>query len=150
MLNLLIVFVLGLLIGWIIEWIIDWRFWRVDSGGTSANASSADDAETQRLREQMRQAEGEIERLRGELATSRESSVGDAPDERARDPLQKISGIGNVFAGRLNGAGIYTFAELAKQSPERLREIVDAQEWQSVDPESWIEQAEQFARQLGQ
>jgi predicted flap endonuclease-1-like 5' DNA nuclease len=60
-----------------------------------------------------------------------------------RDDLMQINGIGKVFAQRLYDAGIYTFRDLAAQTPERLREITQAKEWQKVDPQTWIDQARQ-------
>ncbi len=61
------------------------------------------------------------------------------------DRLQQINGIGNVFAGRLQAAGINTFEELAQISPERAVEIVKAKPWQVADAEAWISQAREFA-----
>lgn len=58
-----------------------------------------------------------------------------------RDRLEVIKGIGPVFARRLNDAGIYTFADLAATSPEKLREFVAAKSWQAVEPEEWIQAA---------
>ena len=55
------------------------------------------------------------------------------------DPLEEVQGIGPVYAGRLHAAQVYTFAQLAELSPERLREITGARSW--TDVESWIEQA---------
>ena len=56
-----------------------------------------------------------------------------------------IKGIGPVYAQRLQSAGIITFADLAKQSPQRLREIIKAKDWQALDIESWLEQARSLA-----
>ncbi len=64
-----------------------------------------------------------------------------AGEEAAGDALERIRGIGPVFAGRLRAAGIRTFAALAAQSPEHLRAVVQAQPWQKVDPQAWIAEA---------
>ena len=64
------------------------------------------------------------------------SSAGPEPD-----PLEQIQGIGAVYADRLRAAGIRTFADLAALTPERARELAQAQEWQA-DAESWIRQAQ--------
>jgi predicted flap endonuclease-1-like 5' DNA nuclease len=101
------------------------------------------DVEAERLRPELADANGEIERLRAQLE-SRERTV--AVGERARDPLIDINGIGPVYEQRLFDAGIYTFAELAAQSPARLREIVGAKSWQETDAEAWIAQARQMAQ----
>ena len=62
-----------------------------------------------------------------------------------KDKLQAISGIGNVFAQRLNAANIFTYAQLAQVAPEQLREIVQAKEFQQIDTAGWIEQARSLA-----
>ena len=51
-----------------------------------------------------------------------------------RDDLQQIKGVGKVYAARLNAAGIHTFADVARQSPERLAEIAALKAWQAADP----------------
>ena len=61
------------------------------------------------------------------------------------DRLQKVNGIGNVYAQKLNDAGIYTFAQLAGQSPARLTEIIAPESWQAIEPEAWIQEAASFA-----
>ena len=64
--------------------------------------------------------------------------------EQQRDPLIDINGIGPVYEQRLFDAGIYTFADLAAQSPARLRELVGAKSWQETETEAWIAEARQF------
>ncbi|HXV98160.1 MAG TPA: helix-hairpin-helix domain-containing protein, partial [Anaerolineae bacterium] len=61
------------------------------------------------------------------------------------DQLEDIVGIGRVFAQRLNDAGIYTFAQLAELTPERVEEIVEVEEPQKIDADGWIAQAKGFA-----
>jgi predicted flap endonuclease-1-like 5' DNA nuclease len=61
------------------------------------------------------------------------------------DPLEDIVGIGEVYAQRLNQAGIYTFAQLAELAPERVKEIAAAEAWQEIDAEGWVAQARGFA-----
>jgi predicted flap endonuclease-1-like 5' DNA nuclease len=60
------------------------------------------------------------------------------------DDLEEIDGIGQVYAGRLNEAGIYSFEQLTQLTPERIREIINPEEWQKIEPESWIAQAKEF------
>ncbi len=66
-------------------------------------------------------------------------------EARKRDPLIDIYGIGEAFEKRLFNAGIYTFEELANTSPQRLREIINPESWQKIEPESWIAEARLFA-----
>jgi predicted flap endonuclease-1-like 5' DNA nuclease len=61
------------------------------------------------------------------------------------DSLEDINGIGIVFAKRLNEVGIYTFAQLAEQTPERLQEIIKPESWQKIEPEKWIVEARDLA-----
>jgi predicted flap endonuclease-1-like 5' DNA nuclease len=63
------------------------------------------------------------------------------------DHLEDINGIGEEYAQRLNQAGIYTFAQLVEAGPERLRQIIDPEKWQKIEPERWIAEARQFAAQ---
>jgi len=65
------------------------------------------------------------------------------------DPLEKINGIGPVFAKRLNGEGIYTFNDLATLAPQYLEEILKTEEWQKIEPEKWIAEARDLAQQKG-
>ncbi len=64
-----------------------------------------------------------------------------SPAEEHRDHLETIHGIGPKFAERLHAAGVHTFSALSAQSPNRLLEIVQAQPWQKVEPERWIQEA---------
>lgn len=68
-----------------------------------------------------------------------------AADAKA-DDLTKIWGIGPVFAGHLNNAGVNSFAELAALDLEKLRAIVNESGTSaaSANEESWAKQA-QFA-----
>jgi predicted flap endonuclease-1-like 5' DNA nuclease len=100
-------------------------------------------AEFERLRAELADANGEIERLRTQLESGeRTIAVG----QQTRDPLININGIGPVYEQRLFDAGIYTFAQLAAQSPAHLREIVGAKSWQETETEAWIAEAQQFVQ----
>lgn len=65
---------------------------------------------------------------------------------RRADPLTEIDGIGPAFEAALNGLGIYTFADLARQNPDdlaaRLATRVTADR---IRRDRWIEQAQQRA-----
>ena len=62
-----------------------------------------------------------------------------------KDALEDIDGIGPVYAKRLNEAGIYSFAQLAELTAQRVREIINPEEWQKIEPEKWIVQASVMA-----
>lgn len=58
----------------------------------------------------------------------------------APDDLTLINGIGPTIAKRLHAAGIFSFTDLAAQTPEQLRTMAQIAEWQG-DPTGWIAQA---------
>jgi predicted flap endonuclease-1-like 5' DNA nuclease len=62
---------------------------------------------------------------------------------KGSDDLTLINGIGPVFAKRLIEAGISTYAQLAAQSPDRLREITQARA--TANPQVWIDEARRRA-----
>lgn len=81
----------------------------------------------------------ELARLRAELEEERR--IHSLLRGSRRDPLIDINGIGPVYEKRLNEAGIWTFAELAALTPERVRAIINPEKWQLVEAEKWIEEA---------
>ena len=50
-------------------------------------------------------------------------------------------------AGKLRAAGITSFDQLARTPAERIREIIQPQEWQKIEPELWIAEAKTMAAQ---
>ena len=62
------------------------------------------------------------------------------------DALEKINGIGHVYAERLRAAGIRTFADLARMRAERLTDIIQPQKWQKIEPSRWIAEAADFVK----
>lgn len=137
---------LGLLVGWIVELIIDWRFWRLDGDSISNRLNAGignlvgDGGNNDALNAQLSEAKAEIDRLQAALAAAATGEV------KREDRLERINGVGKVFRTRFNEAGIYTFAEVAALTPERITEIMGVTEsWRKIDPESWIAEAAQFA-----
>lgn len=63
-----------------------------------------------------------------------------------KDDLKTIKGIGPVLSGRLNDAGVESFKDLAKLSPDQLREIVGEKIEKLVDKNGIIRQARQLAK----
>ncbi|MFK7933520.1 MAG: helix-hairpin-helix domain-containing protein [Saprospiraceae bacterium] len=59
------------------------------------------------------------------------------------DDLTKVEGIGPKIAEALNGAGIRTFAALASQTPEQVKNIIVAANkvFKSRNPQTWPKQA---------
>lgn len=68
----------------------------------------------------------------------------DAPQnvpESQADDFTLLHGIGPVFARRLYEAGIRTFSQLADTPAETLLTVVQAKNWQKVNPEAWRSEA---------
>ena len=161
--NYLFWILVGIIIGWVVEWVIDWLFWR-KPGGQSLEKLALAEAENRQLQAQLAEreqqakltvterdtkicqakladAEETVEQLRAELNTI----SAQAPQEE--DLFERIKGIWTSFAERFHDAGIFTFAQLGEAKPERVREIVNPEEWQEIEPESWIAQAKAFAQE---
>jgi predicted flap endonuclease-1-like 5' DNA nuclease len=66
-----------------------------------------------------------------------------APVANKKDDLKIVEGIGPKIEELCNNAGIYTFAELAATSPDKLKGILDAagSRFQMHDPTTWPEQS---------
>ncbi len=129
-------YVLALVIGIAIGWFIAWYFWRRQSGPS--------DAETT-LTRQLEIAKAKNQELTGRLeeALNRKPEVviKEVKVTTERDRLQKIKGIGDVFAARLNEAGILTFSELASTSPEKIEKIIKPKKWQEFNYREWADAA---------
>jgi predicted flap endonuclease-1-like 5' DNA nuclease len=65
------------------------------------------------------------------------------PKAIQKDDLTQISGIGPKISTILEAAGITSFSQLAKTSPEALWEILNQAGIRLAKPEIWIEQARQ-------
>jgi predicted flap endonuclease-1-like 5' DNA nuclease len=64
--------------------------------------------------------------------------------QKAAEHLQDIKGIGAVYAERLQAAGIMSFDQLVRYTPDQLREIVQAPKGLRVNTASWIDQARAY------
>jgi predicted flap endonuclease-1-like 5' DNA nuclease len=78
------------------------------------------------------------------IISSREPVVVSPKSTPTPDPddLTVIKGVGPVFAARLNKAGIFTYAQLAAQTPEKVQFITQVTRW---DPADWIARAAELA-----
>jgi predicted flap endonuclease-1-like 5' DNA nuclease len=132
----------GLIIGWVIEWIIDWRFWRRDYYTTVAGEQQG-----QRELEAARQ---EISRLQAQVAELSWPAKEVTAALVQRDPLEQINGVGPIFAQRLHEAGIFTFAQLAAATPERVQAALMPEQRQRIDAAAWIAQAQALTHQQDQ
>lgn len=110
-------------------------------------------AKSGQLKEQLRVTNQELADLQAELQQATQQldeeksrqQTGPAGDAMISDRLQSIRGVGPVYARRLHEAGVHTFAALAALTPERLKEITGASDWQG-QPERWIAEARKFTQ----
>lgn len=135
--NVIAMFVLGLLVGWLAEWVIDWYYWR----GRVYNAAS----ENANLKERISSLETErIQRFKldkGMVLT----------DKAGRDNLEAIKGIGPVYARRLREAGINTFEQLSQLTRGQLGEMLGERYRRLFsNQETILAQAKDFAQQKAQ
>lgn len=132
--NIIAIFILGLLIGWIVEWILDWFFWR----GRINKAVS----ENTELKERIISLEEEINKQ------SEPSITTPLTSRSGRDNFQAINGIGPVFSKRLNEAGILTFEQLSQLTSKEMEKILGTLFKRFFSEENTIiEQAKEFAKQ---
>ena len=113
-------------------------------------AQTADlQAETAQLHHALSNTEAQLQTVQTGLAERGSSTLGTvgAPIVSEPDRLERIHGIGRVFSQRLNEAGIYTIADLAAQSPEKLEAIIDKTRAGAMfKPENWIAEAQAIVR----
>jgi predicted flap endonuclease-1-like 5' DNA nuclease len=150
---------LGLVVGLLLEWLIDHWLWPRDEKGLVVEG----EVKGQRLltaENAVSRLQAELAEMRQKLARAEEKQPLDQPQRKRKqpaaklaapqqDPLEQVRGIGAVFARRLYEAGIHTFQQLAELSPEQVREIVQVNEWQKIDPTSWIAQAKELGAARG-
>lgn len=109
--------------------------------------TEAAQAEKARLQSELVSIETNLNELQAKLTIPAVEPAVQAPSTPttvAQDNLEVIRGIGRVFAQRLNAAGIYTFADLAAQTPQQLRAIIGpVRSAAMVNPEAWIAEARQ-------
>src|ERR1041385_1160577 len=132
--NVMAMFVLGLLIGWLAEWAMDWYYWR---GRISTVVN-----ENTNLQER-------IASLESKRKPRRTSTKGlPLTDKDGNDNFQAIKGIGSAFSKRLKEGGVTTFEQLSKLSVRDLEEILGPLFKRFFSKASSIRaEAEEFARQ---
>lgn len=104
--------------------------------------------EATRLQEALKVTEAKLNEAQTTIAvTPVVPAPAPAPSPAAKpvqDQLEEIRGIGPVFARHLNASGIFTFAELAAQTPEQLQKIMaGVRANRMFNPETWIAEARQ-------
>lgn len=126
-----VAFVFGVLVGWFLARVRDQQ----------AARPRLEEARLEAIR-----ARQKLGQATADLPASPQPAGGEQPGEpEAEDDLTVIKGIGPVFQRRLRTAGIHTYTGLASADPEQLRQAVQAEDWQNIEPESWIEEARRLA-----
>jgi predicted flap endonuclease-1-like 5' DNA nuclease len=132
--NIVAMFVLGLLIGWLAEWAIDWFYWRGRIQGVT-NENTA-------LKERITAFQAKKNQR---LLSAKNVPLTDAD---GNDNLQAIKGVGPVFAKRLKEAGVTTFDQLSKLRSRQLEEILGTLYKRFFSKqETILAQAKELARQ---
>jgi predicted flap endonuclease-1-like 5' DNA nuclease len=132
--NVMAIFVLGLLMGWLAEWAIDWVYWR----GRVKNIA----IENTNLRERLTSLEAK--------KNKRIRSAKNVPliDKDGNHNFQAIKGIGPVYAKRLKESGVTTFGQLSKLKSKQLEEILGTSYKRFfARQETILAQAKEFAKQ---
>ena len=135
--NVIAMFVLGLLLGWLAEWAIDWYYWRGRIGRVADENTG--------LREQL----ASLKRKQNPVRLSAKNIP--IIDADGNDNFQAIKGVGPVFAKRLNDAGVLTFEKLSQMKSGQLEEILGTLYKRFFSKqETILAQAKEFARQRAQ
>ena len=135
--NVIAMFVLGLLLGWLAEWAIDWVYWRGRIGRISDENTG--------LREQL----DSLKRRKNPVRLSAKNIP--IVDADGNDNLQAIKGVGPVFAKRLKDAGILTFERLSRMRSAELEQILGTLYKRFFSKqETILAQAKEFAKQVAQ
>jgi len=135
--NVVTMFVLGLLIGWLAEWAIDWLYWRGRIG---------------RMAEENTGLKGQLAALKRTKNPVRLSAKNiPIVDADGNDNFQAIKGVGPVFARRLKEAGVVSFDQLSRLKTRQLEEILGTLYKRFFSKqETILDQAKEFARQRAQ
>ena len=128
-----LVFIAGILLGWLIEWLIDYFYWRRRRGGETGDVSAC--------RHELAAAQAQLRTCR-ERNAELEAQLAAHP--MPKDDLTQIEGIGPKIQEILASRGIHTFAQLAAERAEHLREILEGagSRFRMADPVTWPEQAQ--------
>lgn len=107
------------------------------------NPSPADEASTSPAQTEAAPTTGQPASPATEAAADKAATVNASGAQATPDDLTRIEGIGPKLGQALVAYGIGTFAALASQSPEELREILATinSRYRVFNPETWPEQA---------
>ena len=132
--NVVAMFILGLLLGWLAEWAIDWVYWRGHIQRVASENTSLKDRITA------------LETKKNRRVLSSKNVP--LRNKDGSDNFQAIKGIGPVFAKRLKDAGVTTFEQLSKLKSRQMEEILGTLYKRFFSKqETILAQAKEFAQQ---
>jgi len=108
--------------------------------------------ETEKLRTSLKETEEKLQTSSSQL-DNMQTALGRAKSQikhTGKSQLQIIKGVGPATERKLKAAGIVTVADLAEETPERLREILNLKPTSRMKPEAWIAEAQQLAPTFGE
>ena|SRR5690349_5344739 len=146
------VFIFGLLYGWVFKAAFD-RIYRENMFEDIRN-------ENRSLQEYIRTLEQQLESKSADVKSMARSAPqavpveapapvpapARAPSDSGKDDLKVIKGIGPAIERKLNGAGIQTYAALARLSKKELEAILGSQMNRLQDENDLIAQAKRLAK----
>ncbi len=135
------VFILGLLYGWLVKFLLD-RIYQ-DHRGVRVTRENV------LLRERVRSLEAQLQSQSLESQPGVQTAVQTRPIQRGKkkDDLKLLKGIGPATEKKLNDAGIYTFADLAQLTKEKLRDILGSSKRAIQSAGNLISEAKELAEQ---
>ena len=131
----------GFLLGWISSILVEWLWFRNRRDRVDLTSLSSGPGAAQLFFDGQPSSSPDTAD-REQAAHSSEPLVENRPDD-----LAAIRGIGEVYEQQLYQAGIFTWHQLSQADPKTLRHITRA--LPSSNPQSWIEQARELAREHG-
>jgi predicted flap endonuclease-1-like 5' DNA nuclease len=124
-------FIIGLILGLIVGYVFSWSVFK--------RRITEKEDRLRALQKSLAEKEREVGSLGEQLQAQKTAAA--APPPPAPDDLKVIEGIGPKISELLQGAGISTFAELARANVSRLEEILKEARLEMTDPRTWPDQA---------
>jgi len=147
------VFIFGLLYGWVLKIAFD-RIYRDNEFADVRNENASLKDYILALEAQLRPSSFETKSMQGmqreQIDLQAEPKATAAPEppapSSAKDDLKVIKGIGPAIEKKLNGAGIQTYAALARLGKRDLENILGSQVKRLQDENDLIAQAKKLAK----
>ncbi len=123
-------FVLGLVFSLLVT-VIAWYWYKSTSAEEGALDLLDRMAQTETRLRQAQTAAGQAEAEPARYISLDSNGTVSVKTAVTPEDLERVKGIGLVFARRLQAAGVYTLDQLLQQSPEELALVLDIYEWRA-------------------